>query len=215
MKQIGRAGLALTYSREAIDGWTADPSHALELAARYADEAAKLDPSLPQVHFVAGQTLLFQRRHAEAVAAAERAVEVNPNYADAFALLAWTLDYAGRPERAILALNMAMRLNPRPPASYLEILGEIYFVQGRFEDAAKTFENVLDVNPAYLRARLWNAASLVRQGTPDLAEWQISEALVASPHLALARLSFAFPFKDPRLQESVLSALRQAGLPDG
>ena len=214
--QFARAytGIALTYSREAIDGWTSDPADSLKQAADYANRAASMDSSLPQVHFVTGQIRLFQRRHAEAVAAAERAIAINPNYADAFALLAWTLDYAGRPEEAMLALNMAMRLNPRPPASYLEILGEIYFVQGSYNDAANTFQNVLEINPAYLRARLWNAAALVRAGSRDLAEWEIDEALVASPHLALARLAFAFPFKDPRLQETVLSALRHAGLPE-
>jgi TolB-like protein/DNA-binding winged helix-turn-helix (wHTH) protein/Tfp pilus assembly protein PilF len=208
------AGLALTYSREAIDGWTFNPSNSLDKAAHYADKAAGMDSSLPQVYFITGQIRLFQRRHAEAIAAAKRAIEVNPNYADAFALLAWTLNYAGLPEKAVLALNMAMRLNPRPPASYLEILGEIYFVQGRYTDSANTFQNVLEINPAYLRARLWNAAALVRAGSGDLAEWEINEALVASPHLALARLEFAFPFKDPRLQETVLSALRHASLPD-
>ena len=107
-----------------------------------------------------------------------------------------------------------MRLNPRPPASYLEILGEIYFAQGRYKDSAHTFQNVLEINPAYLRARLWNAAALVRAGSRDLAEWEIDEALVASPQLSLARLAFAFPFKDPRLQDVVLSALRHANLPD-
>ena len=208
------AGLALTYSREAIDGWTLNPSHSLERAAQYVDKAATLDSSLPQVHFVTGQIRLFQHRHTEAVSAAEHATEVNPNYADAFALLAWTLNYAGRPEKALLALNMAMRLNPRPPASYLEILGEIYFAQGRYKDSANTFQEVLAINPAYLRARLWNAAALVRAGSRDLAEWEIDEALVASPQLSLARLAFAFPFKDPRLQDAVLSALRHANLPD-
>ena len=215
--QFARAytGIALTYSREAIDGWTPNPSDSLKQAANYADTAASIDSSLPQVHFVTGQIRLFQGRHKEAVAAAERAIEVNPNYADAFALLAWTLNYAGRAEKAALALNMAMRLNPRPPASYLEILGEIYFAQGRYEDAANTFQNVLDINPAYLRARLWNAAALFHAGSPDLAEWEMNEALVASPKLTLARLEFAFPFKDPRMQESVLNALHNASLPDG
>jgi TolB-like protein/DNA-binding winged helix-turn-helix (wHTH) protein/Tfp pilus assembly protein PilF len=214
--QFARAytGIALTYSREAIDGWTSDPADSLKQAADYADRAASMDSSLPQVHFVTGQIRLFQRRHAEAVAAAERAIAVNPNYADAFALLAWTLNYAGRPEEAILALNMAMRLNPRPPASYLEILGEIYFAQGRYKDAAGTFQNVLEINPAYLRARLWNATALFHAGSRDLAEWEIIEALAASPNLTLARLEFAFPFKDPRIQESVLSALHDASLPD-
>ena len=206
------AGLALTYSREAIDGWASDPSHALVLAARHADRASNLDESLPQVHFVTGQVRLFQRRHSAAVAAAERAIDMDPNYADAFALLAWTLNYAGRPAKAMSALNMAMRLNPRPPASYLEVLGEIYFAQSRFEDSASVFQQVLDINPAYLRARLWNAAALVLAGSPEIADWEIAEALIASPDLTTTRLEFAFPFKNPRAEEKALNALRTAGL---
>ena len=211
---LAYAGLALTHSRAAIDGWTSTPGRSLNLATRLADKAAGMDASLPQVHFVSGQILLFERRHNAAIKAAERAIEIDPNYADAFALMAWTLNYAGRPDKAITVLNMAMRLNPQPPASYLEILGEIYFTQRRYQDSASTFERVLEINPAYLRARLWNAAALVRAGSIDKAEWEIVEALVASPHLAISRLAFAFPFRDARTRETALNALRDAGVPD-
>ena len=43
-------GLALTYSREAIDGWTANSYQSLDQAVKLADKAATMDPSLPQVH---------------------------------------------------------------------------------------------------------------------------------------------------------------------
>jgi TolB-like protein/DNA-binding winged helix-turn-helix (wHTH) protein/Tfp pilus assembly protein PilF len=207
-------GLALTYSREAIDGWTDSPSQSLALASELAEKAAGMDPALTQAYFVLGQVRLFQSRHAEAIAAAERAIEVDSNYADAHALLAWTLNYAGRPGKALSALERAMRLNPRPPASYLEILGEIRFVQDRYEDSASTFQRVLAVNPGYLRARMWNAAALARTGMEDMAEWEAAELIVASPDLAITRLKFAFPFKDPRALENILGALRKAGLPE-
>jgi adenylate cyclase len=207
-------GLALTYSREAIDGWTAGPSSSLERAAELAEQAARMDPSLPQVHFVTGQVELFRRRHERAVEAAERAIAVDPNYADAYALLAWTLSYAGRPDQAFSALEKAMRLNPRPPASYLEILGEIRLTQARHGESSSTFQEVLDVNPGYTRARMWNAAALGLSGAVDLAEWEVAELLVANPGLTLTRLEFAFPFKDPRVVEQLLDALRRAGVPD-
>ena len=209
------AGLALTYSRDAIDGWTATPSLSLELAAQLADKAARMDPSLPQVHFVTGQVDLFRRRHEQAIEAAQRAIVVDPNYADAYALLAWTLNYAGRPGKALSALEKAMRLNPRPPASYLEILGEIRFVQGRYGESASTFQRVLNINPGYARARMWNVAALARADATDAAEWEVAELLVASPDAALTRLEFAFPFKDPRALDTLLDALRSAGLPEG
>jgi TolB-like protein/DNA-binding winged helix-turn-helix (wHTH) protein/Tfp pilus assembly protein PilF len=207
-------GLALTYSREAIDGWTSTPRRSLGLANRFATEATAIDPSLPQVHFVTGQIRLFQRRHSQAIESAERAIEIDPNYADAYALLAWTLNYAGLTEEASSALEMAMQLNPRPPASYLEILGEIHFTQEKYEDSAATFQSVLKINPGYLRARLWSSSAHALAGLKDQAEWDVGEALVASPNLSIARLKFAFPFKNSRTLGIVLRSLRDAGLPD-
>ena len=208
------AGLAMTYSREAIDGWTLHPLRALELAAELADQAAAMAPGSPQVYFVMGQVDLFRGRHARAIAAAEQAIEVEPNYADAYALKAWTLNYAGRPADALSALDQASRLSPRPPASYLEILGEIEFSQRRYRESASTFQRVLGINPGYSRARMWNAAALAAAGLIDSAEWEVEELLVSSPGLTLKRLAFAFPFSDSTELDTVLKALRNAGLPD-
>ncbi len=208
------AGLALTYARDAIDGWTPAPSRSLSLAAENAAKAVSLDPSIPQAYFATGEIALFQRRHLEAIAAAERAIAVHPNYADAYALLAWTLNYAGRSNKAETALENAMRLNPRPPASYLEILGEIRFAQGRYDESAAAFQRVLAINPGYTRARLWNAAALARVGHQDRAEWEAAELLIGSPDLAIKRLSFAFPFKDARTLDILVDALRKAGVPE-
>ncbi len=208
------AGLSMTYSREAIDGWTAQPLRALELAGELADQAAAMAPASPQVYFATGQVDLFRGRHARAIAAAERAIEVKPNYADAYALKAWTLNYAGRPDDALSALDQAGRLSPRPPASYAEILGEIQFTQGKYRESASTFERVLGINPGYSRARMWNAAALAAAGRIDSAEWEVDELLVLNPELTLTRLAFAFPFSDPSELDRVQTALRNAGLPD-
>ena len=48
----------------------------------------------------------------------------------------------------------------------------------------------------------------------DKAEWEATELLISDPDFALARLEFAFPFKDPRVLDSLLAGLREAGLPD-
>jgi Flp pilus assembly protein TadD len=208
------AGLALTHSRDAIDGWVSTPWQSLEQAAELAAAAAALDSALPQVHFVSGQVDLFRRRHSEAIAATERAIAVNPSYADAYALRAWILNYAGRSDDALLAMEQALRLNPRPTASYLEVLGEIRFAQGRFADSVAVFERVLDINPNYARARMWLAAALAQAGALDEARWEATELAVLSPDFALEHLDFAFPFKDEHMLEVVLDGLRTAGLPD-
>jgi len=208
------AGLALTHSRDAIDGWTMTPERSLEQAAELAGKAAVMDPSLPQVHFVSAQVDLFRHRHLQAIEAAQRAIEIEPNYADAYALSAWILNYAGRPAEALTSMEMAMRLNPRPTASYLEVLGEIRFVLGQYKESVSIFERVLNINPNYTRARMWNVAALAHAGFRDRADWEAIELLILNPNFTLTRLEFAFPFQDPRELDKLLSGLKMAVLPD-
>lgn len=206
------AGLALAHSRDAIDGWTSDPVRSLEFARQFAEKAAKVDPLLPQVHFVLGQVQLFRRQHVKAIQAAGRAVELDPNYADGHALSAWILSYAGRPADAMAAMTEALDLNPRPSASYLEVLGEIQFVQREYNSSVATFRQVLKINPDYVRARMWIAAALAQAGEIESASWEAGELQVLDPDFALDKLGFAFPFKDPRVLARLLDGLKRAGL---
>lgn len=109
------AGLAVAWSRLAIDGWTDEPEAALAKAAAFAEQAASIDPSVPQIHFVRGQVALFQGEHERAAAAATQAIELNPNYADAYALLAWILHMPVVPIRPSVPLPRRCGAIPRHP----------------------------------------------------------------------------------------------------
>ncbi len=209
------AGLALTWSRQAIDGWTDAPDDALSKAYELANAAASMDAKIPQVHFVLGEVLLFRRQHEQAATAASTAIELNPNYADAYALLAWVLNYAGRSNQAIEALQQARKRNPNSSASYHEINGEIHFAAERYRQAVDEFQATLARNPTHLRARLWLAASYWKLGQHDHATWEVQEVLNIHPSSSLAHLPRAFPLKDPRQLDTLTEALRQAGLPNG
>ena len=208
------AGLALTWSRLAIDGWATDADKVLTKAAEYARKAAAIDPSIPQIHFVRAQVELFRGKHERAAAAATAAIELDPNYADAYALLAWILHYAGRPDHAWSALGEALKRNPNSAASYREIAGEIYFTTGRFQQAAKEFEAALERNPAHMRARLWFAATLLRLGQDEEAAWEVQELIAINPDFSLSRMLLAFPLKDPYQLDALTAALAQLGLPE-
>jgi TolB-like protein/Flp pilus assembly protein TadD len=207
------AGLALAWSRLAIDGWTDDPASALSRAEEHAERAASIDPSVPQIHFVRAQAELFRGHHIEAADAASTAIELDPNYADAYALLAWILHYAGRPDQAGLMLAEALKRNPRSSASYHEIAGEIHFAMDRYERAAEEFAAALARNPAHARARLWLAATLSRLGRSEEAAWEVQELLAVNPEFSLSRLLLAFPLKDPHQRDALTEALAQLGLP--
>ena len=211
---LAYAGLALAWTREAIDGWSEQPEQSLVEAARLANQAAEIDPNLPQVQFVRGQIALFFGDHAAAISAAMRATRINPNYADAYGLLAWILHYGGRPKLAEKALREALRRNPASNASYEQIAGEIQFATHRYDAAVSSFEAALERNPTHGRARLWLAATLVLQGRYDDAEWQIDELRTTNPNLHAGNLLLAFPHKDPEVVDAFKSALLQLELPE-
>ena len=208
------AALALTWTRRAIDGWIEEPEQALVEAAKLANQAAEIDPDLPQVHFVRGQIALFFGDHAAAISAAMKATRINPNYADAYGLLAWILHSGGRPRLAENALQDALSRNPASNASYNQIAGEILFATHRYDEAVGSFEAALERNPTHTRARLWLAASLVLLGRHDEAAWEIDEMLTTNPDLHLTNLLFAFPHKDPEVVDTFKKALRQLDLPE-
>lgn len=206
------AGLALVYSRDAIDGWTVTPSQSLNRASELAESAARINPAIPQVHFVSGQVALFRQQHELAIEATQRATRISPNYADAYALQAWILNYTGRSNEALAKLETAMRLNPVVPASYSEILGEIHYMKGEYTDAIAAFERALEINPLHMRARMWLAATLSHIGQLEEAQWQVIELMMLSPDLSLARLDYAFPFSDPQVRARLMQDLHQAGI---
>lgn len=208
------ASLALVHSRDAFDGWTNSPERSLALAAEFSDAAAQINPTIPQIHFVAGQVALFREQHANAIAAAERAIEFAPNYADGYALLAWALNYAGRQAEAEKALQVAMRLNPISPASYYETKGEILYIQGYYAKAIDAFNTSLQINPSHMRARMWLIATLVQLQKPEETQWQVDELLLSHAGFSLSRLDHAFPFQDASIRQQLMQNLKRAGLPD-
>ncbi|MCB1773056.1 MAG: winged helix-turn-helix domain-containing protein [Gammaproteobacteria bacterium] len=208
------AGLALTWSRKAVDGWTSTPEMALAKAIDLAAKASDLDPDIPQVHFVKAQVELFRRHHELAAAAASEAIKLNPNYADAYALLAWIFHYAGRPDQALPVMQEALKRNPSSPASYHQTAGEIHFTARRYRQASTEFQVTLAKNPAHMRARLWLAATHLKLDQRDQAMWEAQEVLGIYPDFSLSQLPHAFPFKDPRQLATLEEALRQLGLPE-
>jgi TolB-like protein/rhodanese-related sulfurtransferase len=95
----------------------------------------------------------------EAVAEAEKAVELDGNDATALAGLASALVLAGRPAEGHESIRTAMRLDPHHPPSYLITLGAAQFGIERFEEAVVTFEGAVKRNPDNELPLIYLAAS--------------------------------------------------------
>lgn len=208
------AGLALVYTRDAVDGWDLTAGDALARAAELTEQARRLDPTVPQIYFVQGQIELFRRNYQAAIRNAEKAIEIKPNYADAHALLAWILHFAGRPGDGLASIERAVRLNPRVPAVYRVIRGTLNYAQERIDQALVDIESAADASPSYQLLRVWLAAVYAAAGRLEDAAWESEEILALDPDFSIGHVERAFPIRDPVYRERFLADLRRAGLPE-
>ena len=208
------AYLAWAHVREFVDGWSEWGERSLEQAHTLARKATALDDTLALTHFVMGQVQLFRNEHDNALAAIEKALALDPNFANGYAMLTRVLHFAGRPDAGLEAMKTAMRLDPRQPLGYLSIKGNAYFTLGRYVEAADLLKKAIARNPSAQRPHMWLAATYTKLGIMDEAEWEKEELLVLDPDFSLRHIVKGLPFKNPAHLETVVGALRKAGLPE-
>ena len=91
-------------------------------------------------HRLASSVYIDQRRYAESIAAARRAIELGPNSAEAYRALAYVLVMNGQPAEAREKVDKAWRLDPRAAGQHFFLLGLIAFAEGNVEQAAGLIE---------------------------------------------------------------------------
>jgi TolB-like protein/DNA-binding winged helix-turn-helix (wHTH) protein/Tfp pilus assembly protein PilF len=206
------AGLALTYTINAVNGWGATLEQSLTQAEALVNKAQELDADLPQVHFVTGEVQMYRGNYVAALDEVARAIELKPSYADAYALLGWVLHFAGRPQEGLVAMQRAIELNPNVPGAYRMVQGALRYALEEFTEAVRMLELAVEGNPNYQLARVFLAAAHAAAGHEEEAKWQISEILMLNPDFSLADVERGAPFRDPAYRERFLRDLKRAGL---
>jgi tetratricopeptide (TPR) repeat protein len=87
------------------------------------------------------------------------------------------------------------------------------YTLGRYPEAVEAFNEALTRNENAFLPRLYLAASYVRLGRQDDAEWEIEQVLVQSPSATVSRVAETLPYENQDQMNVFLEDLRQAGLP--
>ncbi len=124
---------------------------------------------------VASHLQSIQGRHDEAIAQAERAIELDPNDPVGYEALAKALIFAGQPSKSVVPIRTAMRLDPNFSAPYRLWLGIAQFTQENFTGAAATLRTVLQRNPSDDVALVVLTAALGHLGDTQQAQSTYSE----------------------------------------
>jgi TolB-like protein len=131
------AALAAVY----FEGWWnywhvggGAPQQSLRRASEHLQEAMK-HPT-PLAHRVASFLHIVVNQYDDAMAEAQRAVDLDPNDPNGYEAMAWVLVHVGRPAESLDFIKRAERLDPQ--SSYLYRLGEAQFHLERYKEAAIT-----------------------------------------------------------------------------
>lgn len=186
--------------------------------------AKAMERPTPLAHAISAQVLAQQGRYDEAFAAIGRAVKLAPNDPDNHVGMARILNATGRAAEAEQEVRQAMRFDPHPARATLRMLAVSLFSQGKYREAADTFEPMIETKSALLAdyatliasyghlGRTGGIAALVNQYN-RLAASNLGDPLTVQES-AYEWYGSAFSYHRPyiaRLQEG----LRKAGLPEG
>ena len=206
------ADLALTHALQAEQHWTEDPVSSSQRALEIANHALTLDVANAQVYFALSVIHRSLGNSDDAVLVSKRTVELEPNYADGYATLAISLNYAGYPNEGLEAIKRATRLNPLKPFFYVWTEGQSNYLLGRYEEAAKLFEQVAGANPEFPAGHKMLAATYAEIGRIQDAKWAASELLTIAPGFNLSSEAERISYKNTVVLERYIEGLRAAGL---
>jgi tetratricopeptide (TPR) repeat protein len=153
---------------------------------------------------------MMMRQYDEAIAQAERGLELEPNSADVVFGYAFILVYTGG--NSIPFFELAMRLNPKPPNLYLRIYAEALRDAGRYEEAISQLKKAIEREPGDIFSHIFLTAAYSMAGRDKEARAIAAEVFKINPKFSLEQFAKILPYKDPATKKRLVESLRKAGL---
>jgi serine/threonine-protein kinase len=152
-------------------------------AARAAERAIAIDPSLAEAHASLGYAQKNRFEWANAEASFRRAIELKPNYATAHHFYAILLTQRGRRAEAIAEIKRAAALDPASFPINLTVASTLLMAR-RYDDAIAQYDKVLQLDPTFSLALRGKAAAYMYKGAYADAGAAFTRVSAATPPAA-------------------------------
>jgi len=198
-----------------IDIWlglSKNPQESLKKSIELYKKSIALDDSLAGGHAGLGYALMMARKYDEAIAHAERGLELEPNSADIVYVYANVLLYLGRQEESLSFFQSAIRLNPKPPNTYSRHYAVALRDIGRYEEAIAQLKKAIEREPRDIMSYIVLTSTYSMAGREKEAQAAAAEVLKINPRFSLEQFAKIHPYKDPATKERYIDSLRKAGL---
>jgi adenylate cyclase len=212
---FAKASRALAYVLRKAQMWITPVE--IEEGLRLAEEALADHRDDPTTLTYVGQALGYLGfRHDDALRALDRALTINPNSTRALIASGWGRTYVGDAAKSIEHLQRAIRLNPLDPEMgyMLSGLGIAYQMAGKSEEALAMGQKSLQESPNWIPSHLLIVRCLVQLGSLDEAKNAAQRMMKLAPGMTLTARRAQMANRDQAYQESYISALRAAGVPE-
>jgi tetratricopeptide (TPR) repeat protein len=177
---LAYSGLADSYSIMASFGYDAlPPGQAMPQARAAAMKSVELDPSLAEARVSLAYVDMMEYKWKAAEMGYQKAIQISPGYALAHHWYAHVLWATGRTRESLLELTKAKELDPLSPVIRTALGRQFYFTR-QYDLAIEEYRTALDLDPAYIQARLALALLYQEKGLPEQAnkELQITDDLL-------------------------------------
>jgi len=207
------AALAMANADAYRLDWVDDPDSIARVALQQAQHALNLDPESTYANLAMGYVQLFVAKdHQQAIAMAERTLQLDSQNSDANILLATAYVHADQPDKAEAYVETSMRLNPNPSAIYQHIGALVNLLRQDYVAAQAGYEKSLLINPERLIGKIYMTVTLVRMNRIEDARWFAEELKITSPQFDATKWAMKQPFKDKQINQQLRDDLRKVGL---
>jgi adenylate cyclase len=204
------SALAWSHLYDFYFGWSMFPNKSLERAYDLAKQALSIEESNASAHSALGSIYLRRTQYDLAKIELRRALELNPNDTLSQNQLGSVMLYSGQKDEAIHWLESALNLNPHLSLGGLMILGQAYYLTGRYGDATTVLKKGIAKNPEYVGYHIMLAAANAQAGhTKEAKHWAV-EVFRMDPFFDID--SYGSVFRNPKDREQIINGLRKAGL---
>jgi adenylate cyclase len=194
-------------------GWVLalNPDRTANDHAQYlAQQALKLDDSLPLAHNVLAYIDVQEGQLDHALTEAQRVIALDPNSAAGYSALAEVLSIKGKADEALAAIEKAMRLDPRSTSNnYLWQQGRAYSQLGRWEEGIAALKRA----PDWIWCHEWLAIDYFNLGDRDAARAetaQVEKAVALAPDYGVAYWALAMTLDGQGRPVEALAAAEKA-----
>jgi TolB-like protein/DNA-binding winged helix-turn-helix (wHTH) protein len=207
--------LANTHFVDMVDmpaeNWATSLAKVTELDRR----AAQIAPRMPGLFELRSMLAMTAGDYGHALAEAQSMAELDPNGAESHYVLGRMQFFMGQYERAIGSLKTAERINPHNRASYSTHLAFSHLALGRTDLAISVLEAVAERWPEYSITPAYLAIAYQLGGRNAEAEQQVARLSHVAPDITMLTVERRFsPMQDRQLANRIITAAREAGLPD-